>query len=195
MWSRRSIFWRMRCLILILACLFHLPADARASDALLGRLAGEPMVLVMRHEATEPGTGDPPGFRLGDCSTQRNLSQAGRQAAAATGRALRSAGLRTAEVRTSPWCRTEETARRLGFGDPRPEASLGSFFGDRRSEGAAATAELRRIASEWRGPGALILVTHQVNITAATGVYPAPGEIVVLRPGEGSFTVLGRLRL
>lgn len=37
-------------------------------------------VLLMRH-AIAPGTGDPANFQLGDCSTQRNLDQAGREQA------------------------------------------------------------------------------------------------------------------
>src|SRR3712207_235855 len=53
-------------------------------DAALWRLleAGGQVVL-MRPATTTPGIGDPPNFKLGDCSTQRNLSDAGRAQAKA----------------------------------------------------------------------------------------------------------------
>jgi hypothetical protein len=40
-----------------------------------------------------------------------------------------------------------------------------------------------------------ILVTHQVNVTALTGVYPGDGEMVVMRPGPDGHVVAGRLML
>lgn len=179
-------------LILLLLILFAPPAAA--SEALWAQLRDGPMVILMRHEATVPGVGDPPGFRLGDCATQRNLSDAGRGAARATGARLRAEGIKVAEVRASAWCRAEETGRLLGFAPPRPEPALNSFFGA-QSEEAAATAALRRLIADWSGPGVLVLVSHQVNIAAATGISPAPGEMVVLNPAGGAFTLAGRLRL
>lgn len=179
---------------LFLLLLVLIASPAAASEALWAQLRDAPMVILMRHEATVPGTGDPPGFRLGDCATQRNLSDSGRAAARATGARLRAEGIRVAEVRTSAWCRAEETARLLGFAAPRPDPALNSFF-DTRGEEAAATAALRRLVADWSGPGVLVLVSHQVNITAATGISPAQGEMVVLKPAGGTFTLAGRLRL
>lgn len=179
-------------LILILLALVASPAAA--SEALWSALRSGPMVILMRHEATEPGIGDPPGFQLGDCATQRNLSDTGRAAARATGARLRAEGVKVAEVRTSAWCRAVETGSLMGFSPPRPEPALNSFFGARGEE-TAATASLRRLIADWRGPGGLVLVTHQVNITAATGISPAPGEMVILKPQDGAFTLAGRLRL
>jgi len=178
----------------VLLLLFLLPLPASASEALWRELRAGPAVLLMRHEATEPGTGDPPGFRRADCSTQRNLSEAGRAAARATGARLRAEGVPVAAVRTSAWCRSAETARLLGFDPPSHDKALDSFFADRRQE-PAATAALRDLIADWKGPGVLVLVTHQVNITAATEVYPAPGEMVVLKPSRTGFAVVGRLRL
>lgn len=181
----------MRLILLLLSLVV---SPAVASETLWAQLRGGPMVLLMRHEATEPGIGDPPGFQLGDCATQRNLSDTGREAARATGARLRAEDVKIAEVRVSAWCRAEETGRLLGFAPPRPEPALNSFFDARREE-ADATASLRRLIADWSGPGVLVLVTHQVNIAAATGISPAPGEMVVLKPVGGAFTLAGRLRL
>lgn len=181
----------MRYLLLLLVLL---PLPVSASETLWQELRAGPAVLLMRHEATEPGTGDPPGFRREDCSTQRNLSEAGRAAARATGARLRAEGVPVAAVRTSAWCRSAETARLLGFDPPSHDQVLDSFFAD-RLRAPEATAALRGQIATWQGPGVLILVTHQVNITAATNEYPAPGEMVVLKPSQAGFTVVGRLRL
>jgi phosphohistidine phosphatase SixA len=146
-------------------------------------------VGVMRH-ARAPGTGDPPGFRPGDCPTQRNLDAAGREEARAFGDMLRARGIR-AEVFSSVWCRTRDTAALLGLGPVTPLPALNSFFDD-RSQSAAQTAAVRRFIAGWRGP-TLILVTHQVNITALTGMHPGDGEMIVLRRSPDGLVVAGRI--
>jgi phosphohistidine phosphatase SixA len=92
-----------------------LPAPAAAADALWDLLRGGRQVVVMRHAVTTPGVGDPPGFRLGDCPTQRNLTDAGRDDARRVGAAFRSRGIPVGRVLSSRWCRCLETAQ-LAFG-------------------------------------------------------------------------------
>ena len=71
-------------------------------------------IVLFRH-ANAPGGGDPPGFRLGDCTTQRNLDDAGRRQAQRIGEAFRARGIRVGAVLSSQWCRTRDTAT-LAFG-------------------------------------------------------------------------------
>lgn len=151
-------------------------------------------VVLYRH-ALAPGGGDPPGFRLGDCSTQRNLSEAGQEQARRLGQALRErlGAVRVGAVWASPWCRTLETARLAFPGlDVQPQPAWASFF-EQPDREAAQGAQARRQLSTWTGPGVLVVVTHQVNITGLSGVYPASGEGVALRPADGQWQVLGRL--
>lgn len=146
------------------------------------RLAAGGHVLLMRH-AEAPGIGDPPGFRLEDCSTQRNLSPAGREQARAVGRWLRGQGLTHARVWSSPWCRCRDTANLLGYGAVSIEPRLGSFFGaDERGPGqtAALQAFIARLQDERAGPAA-VLVTHQVVISAYAGGGAASAEMVLVR--------------
>jgi len=147
-------------------------------------------VLLYRH-ALAPGGGDPPGFRPGDCSTQRNLSAEGREQARRIGQQLRRqlGALPVAAVWASPWCRTLETARLAFPGVPLQEQpAFGSFFAAPERE-AALLAQARALLAGWRGPGVLVVVTHQVTVTGLSGIYPASGEGVALRGGE----VLARL--
>lgn len=176
----------------VLAAAAALAASGAASGA-----AGQPtprdgQVVLMRHAAA-PGTGDPPGFRLEDCATQRNLSDAGRDQARRIGAAVRQSGTAVREILSSRWCRALETAR-LGFGEPSPWPPLDSFFADRASRDAQ-TAPVRARISAWRGPGLLVMVTHQVNVTALTGVYPADGEILLLTPRPDGFEITGRIAI
>lgn len=164
-------------------------ADAAALWALLAR--GD-QVVVVRHAATDPGVGDPPAFRLGDCATQRNLSAEGRGEAVRLGAALRARGIPVGRVLSSRWCRCLDTAR-LAFGGAEAWPPLDSFFGDRARAPDQTAAVRAAVAAHRPGRGTLVLVTHQVNITALTGVSPAPGELVVLTPRGGDFTVRGRL--
>jgi len=164
-----------------------------ADESLWQALAEGGHVALMRH-ARAPGTGDPSAFKLDDCSTQRNLDQSGRDQATRTGEAFRERGVDVAQVLSSQWCRCLETARLLDLGEVEPLPALNSFFGRREHE-PAQTAAVRDFLDgvDAEGPS-FVLVTHQVNITALTGIYPASGEIVVLRLGGGEiFEVRGTI--
>jgi phosphohistidine phosphatase SixA len=152
-------------------------------------------IVLFRH-APAPGVGDPPQFRLGDCSTQRNLDDAGRRQAQRLGPALRQrAGpaLPVTAVWHSQWCRTRDTAL-LAFPDlPAREApAFNSFFGDRSNE-PRQTAAARAQLQAWRGPGLLVVVTHQVNIQALVGETTASGDGIVLRWQGDRPVVVARL--
>ena len=165
---------------------------AQANDALWSLLREGGYAVLIRHAATEPGVGDPPNFRLGDCSTQRNLSAEGRAEARRLGDAFRERKVPVERVLSSAWCRCQDTAR-LAFGEYEVWAPLNSFFTD-SSRGAPQTRALLERLAGMPARSNLVLVTHQVNITAATGVFPASGEMVVVRPGgrEG-VEVVGRM--
>ena len=148
-------------------------APAPATEAAGGALRAGGKVALIRH-ALAPGTGDPPGLTLEDCATQRNLSEEGRPQAARLGEAFRAHGVAADRVLSSGWCRCLDTAV-LAFGAAEAWAPLHSFFGD-AGTGSAQTAEVRAGVAAWAGPGALVLVTHQVDITALTGIVPDSGE-------------------
>ena len=150
--------------------------------------ARDPGIVTLLRHARAPGTGD--------CSTQRNLSEQGRSEARRLGEVLRSVGVKDADVHSSQWCRCLETARLLGVGAVAAAPWLNSFFAGRGDEDAATQAlrlaVLRKIDS--RRP--TFFVTHQVNITAVTGIVPAEGEAVFVRAtAAGTVDVVGRARV
>ena len=166
--------------------------NARASPEGWEALRQPGAIAIMRH-AVAPGGGDPAGFRLDDCTTQRNLDQRGRAQARAVGAAFRADGIAVDRVMSSEWCRCRETAELLALGKVEAWPSLNSFFSDgaRRGQQTAATRDL--LASLPKGQRA-VLVTHQVNISALTGAYPASGEIFVLQVKEGgAVEMTGRI--
>lgn len=148
-------------------------------------------IVLLRH-ANAPGVGDPSGFKLGDCSTQRNLDDVGRAQSRRTGELLRTSPVKVGEVWSSQWCRTRETAA-LAFPElvVRDVTAFNSFFADRNRE-PDQVREAVKLLQQWRGPGVLLVVTHQVNITALTGIVPASGEAVVVRWRDGALRTLGR---
>jgi len=168
--------------------------DARAQDAkeLWAALRDGTAFAIMRH-AIAPGTGDPADLTLGDCSTQRNLSEEGRRQSAEIGARFRENGIAQAAVFSSAWCRCVDTAELMDLGPAQSLAPLNSFF--RNSERRdPQTAALREWLADREAAAPLVLVTHQVNIRALTGVYTRSGEIVVVRRnGDGKMTVLGSL--
>ena len=137
----------------------------------------------MRHGATESNAGDPPGFRLEDCATQRNLSQAGRDQARRVGARFRAEHIPVADVFTSPWCRCRETAM-LAFGKAEDWNPLSSTFAMPEREAEFSEHVRRRVGNyaKRRMAGNVVMVTHNVNIAALTRLSVAPAEMVAVRP-------------
>lgn len=181
-----------RCCLAMIALLAG-AAPAAADSALWQRLQGGGHVLLIRHAATDPGIGDPPGFRLADCATQRNLSDQGRQDARAIGAALRRRGVPVGPVLSSRWCRCIDTAR-LAFGRVEAAPMLDSIFRDGQAEGRAKVRQVLVMAAAYADKPNLVLVTHDVNIRALVNEYASQGEIVVARPQQGRLEVVGRLQ-
>lgn len=138
------------------------------------------LVFVMRH-AIAPGTGDPPGFRLGDCSTQRNLSKDGIRQAEKIGKDLKSIGIQPTSIWSSQWCRAFDTATNMGLGPVTPLPALNSFFTRQQHEPEQMRQLEHFLANLDPAKGPYVLVTHQVVITSLTGVFPGSGEGVWLR--------------
>lgn len=172
-----------------------LPALSVAEVAAWASLQKPSAIVLFRH-ALAPGGGDPPGFKAGDCSTQRNLSDEGRLQAKRIGQTLRERGVKVQAVWHSEWCRTRDTAQ-LAFPDLRepalkPEPAFNSFFSDRSTE-PAQTAAAKALLQNWRGAGVLVVVTHQVNITQLTEIFPQSGEGIVLTREGKQLRVVGRI--
>lgn len=184
---------RLLRLLLVLPFAAGAPSFVQADEALWALLARGGQVVLIRHALTTPGVGDPPGMRLEDCATQRNLSAQGQADARRLGAALRARQVPVARLLSSPWCRCLETARLVFGREPEVEAALGNLFG-RREQEAGQVAVLRRVLAQAPRQGNLFLVTHGSTTLALTGVSPGTGEMVVLTPkGDGRFDVAGRL--
>jgi phosphohistidine phosphatase SixA len=184
---------RIRLAVLALLLGFSAVEIAHADEAAAwAALRAGGHVALMRHTDAPGGTGDPPGFRLGDCASQRNLSAKGRADAHKIGARLKAEGIVFERILASPWCRCMDTAAIMKMGmvvEAEPEFSNVVVLSDQKE---ALTAAGRAIIEGWKEKGLLLVVTHGANIFALTGISPATGEIVVVRSGS---EVVGRLRL
>jgi phosphohistidine phosphatase SixA len=161
------------------------------------RLRGGGFVLLMRHASTQAGLGDPPDMRIDDCSTQRNLSDAGRDEARRIGERFRREKVPIARVYTSPWCRCRESAT-LAFGKAEDWEPLASFFDvpDRDAEYTERVKKRIGTYSSRAMGGNVVMVTHNLNIASLTRLSVATAEIVLVRPdGCCGLRVVERLVL
>lgn len=149
-------------------------------------------VLLMRHSVA-PGVGDPSNFKLNDCSTQRNLSETGRQDARDIGAWLARREIRISRVESSRWCRAKETATLLNLGKVRLNKNLDSLFQESELTNHPQTIKIRKQIKDYRNKtGILILVSHYVNIGAIANVGVSSGEGVLVRAdSKGVIRVVG----
>lgn len=141
------------------------------------------VIAAFRH-ALAPGTFDPPGFRLGDCSTQRNLDEAGRAQARRIGEWFAARSLRPTRVRSSPWCRCVDTAT-LAFGQAEVHPALGSPSGAAAADNARARQTLLRMAATAQPGRFEVWVTHMFVLADLTGEGSASGEGLILQADRG----------
>jgi hypothetical protein len=170
---------------------------AAAADDEVAKLLREGGAVIAFRHALAPGTFDPPGFKPGLCSTQRNLNDEGRAQARRIGEWFKARGLKPAQVRSSPWCRCLDTAT-LAFGKAESWAALGSPRGATESTNAESLAELRRALAAASVPGKPfeVWVTHMFVLSDLAGTNSASGDGLVLRAdGAQGVKVLARLQI
>jgi phosphohistidine phosphatase SixA len=153
-------------------------AADEAADAWAALARGGHVALI-RHGNAPPGYGgDPPGMRIDDCKTQRNLDDVGREQGRALGELFRKHGVRVDQVLASPMCRCQDTAQLMAVGQVETSYSLLPDM----TPTPVRFLELKNIVSAWRGPGTLVLVTHALTVRPVAGFLPNQAEIVVLKP-------------
>jgi len=182
----------------VVAALFGLSGPFIGSANAQGvwsQLREDPGLVVLMRHAIAPGGGDPPGFTLGKCSTQRNLSAEGRSQARSIGREFRKQRVPIAAVLSSRWCRAVDTAKLLGLGAARSSSSLDSVFTASQQVADRKKRQTERIIRNHRGgSGVLVLVGHLANIIDLTGVAPNSGGAVIVRADKsGNIKVLGQI--
>ncbi|HEV8532742.1 MAG TPA: histidine phosphatase family protein [Methylomirabilota bacterium] len=194
--SRRTCrFRRFAPFALAVSLIIITPARAaeEASESWAALVKGGHVALI-RHGNAPPGYGgDPPGFRMDDCKTQRNMDELGRAQAKALGEAFRKHGVRVDEILASPVCRCMETAQLMAVGQVESSWAL---IPDIVPGSTSRFLQLKELVSSWRGPGTLVLVTHGLAVRPMSGFLPAQAETVVFKPmpstGLGA-QVVGRI--
>lgn len=169
-------------IIFKLLLLVFLTAVLPAKAALIDLLQDGQHVLLMRH-ADAPGYGDPAGYQLGLCPTQRNLGEAGKRQAKLIGDWLVQQGVKEPKLFSSPWCRCLDTASLMNLGSTTIEPTLSSFFDDMSLE-KQQTKQLAMFVKKTllefpQKP--IILVTHHVNIQGFTGKVVDVGDMVLVK--------------
>ena len=137
-------------------------------------------VILIRHSIA-PGSGDPSGFKIKDCKTQRNLSKEGIDQSKKIGKLFKINQIKIDQVLSSQWCRCRDTAK-YAFNNYKEFSALNSTFQPPHDKNAKKQIkELKRYIKNWNGNGSnLVLVTHYVIITSITDVVPRSGEIVII---------------
>jgi phosphohistidine phosphatase SixA len=186
--------FRLPSVLALLSCLCVQSAYANEL-AIWDKLQGtnpKGYVLLLRHTLA-PGVGDPENFKLNDCSTQRNLSQVGRDDAKSVGEWLKRRQIKIARIESSRWCRAKETAQLLDIGRVRLNPNLDSLFESQDPANAIQTVRVKKQIVDWRNKsGLLVLVGHYVNIGAVTGVGVGSGEgVLVKADSKGKIAVVG----
>jgi len=148
-------------------------------------------IILIRHSLA-PGGGDPPGFKIDDCDTQRNLNRKGINQSKKIGKLFKKNKVPIDQVLSSQWCRCKDTAK-YAFGNFKEFTALNSTFQSPYNKNEPKQLkELYNLVKKWNGKGKnLVLVTHYSIITAVTNAVPSSGEIVIT---DKNFEVLGTIQ-
>ena len=136
-------------------------------------------IILIRHSLA-PGGGDPAGFKINDCKTQRNLNRVGVSQSKKIGKLFKKNKVLIDQVLTSQWCRCKDTAQ-YAFENYKEFTALNSTFQSPYNKNETKQLkELYSFVKKWNGKGKnLVLVTHFSIITAITNAVPSSGEIVI----------------
>jgi phosphohistidine phosphatase SixA len=179
---------------LALITLIGVQTTSLAQSELANAMQDGQHVLLMRH-ADAPGYGDPQGYQLTQCSTQRNLGESGKKQAKAIGEWLNKQGITKAQVYSSPWCRCLDTATLLNKGSVIQKAALGSFFDD-MSQAKKQTEDLTKLIQAERiqhPKSPIIMVTHHVNIESLTGKILNSGDMILVKVNSSGKPISHKL--
>ncbi len=141
-------------------------------------------ILFVRH-ALAPGFGDPQNFDLNECSSQRNLNGKGRKQAFIIGEKIKEAGIKFKKIYSSQWCRCIETAEYMNLGKINVEPGLNSFFQGIVPKEKTLSILGERLKSIEANQQLVLMVTHQVTITAVTGITVTSGGVVAFSSKSG----------
>ena len=183
----------MRLLNIILVIFFILTNGIKADVEfqVLENLKKGGNLIFIRH-AYAPGGGDPDNFEINDCSTQRNLSVAGREQAKKIGKFFDENQIPIDKVISSEWCRCKQTAE-IAFKSFETKDFLNSFFSEKFSKNRTKQIkDLNKYIDKWDGSKNLVLVTHYVLITEVLNYAPSSGEIVI---SDIKFKKIGNIEI
>jgi phosphohistidine phosphatase SixA len=168
----------------VAAAMLLVPFNSSAEDLSRREWVPQPYVILLRH-ADAPGRGEPANFDLNDCSTQRGLSDKGRNDAMGLGHTLKAMGVNVTKVVASRWCRARQSAELLGLG-PVEENRAFDNIDLNKDRSQFLLENERKLVASWQGPGVLVVVTHSSNLKALTKVAPESNSIMVVEPHNGA---------
>ena len=162
-----------------------------SSDSIWDEARQGNKVILIRHSLA-PGSGDPAGFKIDDCKTQRNLNKVGIEQSKKIGKIFKDNKISIDIVLSSAWCRCKDTAY-YAFGEFKEFSALNSTFSTPYNKNEPRQIkEIKKYLMNWKSEGKnLILVTHYSVITAITNAAPSSGEIVI---SDKNLNVLGTIK-
>ena len=163
---------------------------ADLNKSLINQMKEGGKLIFIRH-AYAPGGGDPNNFNLNDCSTQRNLSNEGKNQAKNIGEFFRKNKIKIKKVISSEWCRCKDTSS-LAFGSFETKNFLNSFYSSKFAKNKnSQMLDLRKYIKNFKSKKNLVLVTHYVVISEALNYAPSSGEIVI---SDKKFNIIGTFK-
>ncbi|MDA7593947.1 histidine phosphatase family protein [Candidatus Pelagibacter sp.] len=174
---------------LLLLISFNVSFKVISANDLQNIFSDDGKIIFIRH-AYAPGSGDPDGFDISNCASQRNLNSEGIRQSKRIGKFFKENNIRIDKVLSSEWCRCKKTSK-YAFNSHETKSFLNSFFSQKFAHNRdKQVKELNDYIINWEGKKNLILVTHYVVISEILNVSTSSGEIVIT---DRNFNILARI--
>ncbi len=171
--------------------------DKLSGTQLLNALRNGGYVIYFRHAQTEKDYADQVSAKIGDCSTQRMLSEVGWQQSRAIGQAFQTLKIPVSQVLSSEYCRAWQTAD-IAFGrfEKRPSLNFPPYEDYTEAQKAQMRTAVMPFLTTMPANGTnVVVVGHDDLFDAATGIYPEPqGVAYIVKPdGKGKFEIVANV--
>jgi len=178
-------------------CATEIITDIKPAHTLIEDIKSGGHIIYMRHGITKrkDNNRNKVLIDLSKCETQRNLTDEGRQQVKGIGKVIKSLAIPIGKVKSSPYCRTKDTAQAT-FGQYDIDEKLAFSISKAHEESQKLGLYLKNeMLKSYDATNNTVFVGHTANLKDGLGVWPKPeGVVVIFKKQQNNIVYKGMIK-